>query len=264
MSRRNRTKSDGRVDFSTKALPADTAELRRELESFLGQSLADWVQEPPRTKSGKPISIGAVKFGVYALFDYDGEPIYVGQSRERVGGRVGRHLTNQRTDAVAMSVLDPFEVREVELWLLPQYQDVKGNPKDVPEARLAADHLNALERTVFLKLIRESRFKAILNEKDPPEVPTCELPLSVRGVIVSKDVQHIREHPDVRIARRAQTIARLAQIIAGRDVKAGLRRALATQAARLNWIARERFEALGGERAVEARSADETTDDEGN
>ena len=94
-------------------------------------------------------------------------------------------------------------------------------------------------------------------------MPLCELPPSVRGVIVGAEVQHVREHPDVRIARRAQTIARLAQIIAGRDVKGGLRRALATQAARLNWIAAERFGALGGQRTVETRSADETSESDG-
>ena len=77
------------------------------------------------------------------------------------------------------------------------------------------------------------------------------------------DVERIRRHPDVRIARRAQTIARLAQIIAGRDVKAGLRRALKTQAARLSEIAEQRFTALGGEGAVETRSADDGSDGDG-
>jgi hypothetical protein len=210
--------------------------------------------------NGRSITIGAVKWGVYAFFDYDGEPIYVGQTRESLGSRIGRHLTNQRTDAVAMSVLDPFEVRTVKVWPLYEYQHVKGDPKKVEAAREAADRLNALERAVFLQLIDQSEFGAILNEKDPPDVEPSDLPREIVGEIVSKDVRMLRQHPDVRIARRAQTIARLTQIIAGRDVQAGLRRALATQAERLAHITTARFKALGGAASVEARTADEPSE----
>lgn len=59
---------------------------------------------------------GTVSGGVYAFYDCDGEPIYVGQTKERLRNRIRRHLTNQSTDAVAMSVLDPFEVAEIEMW----------------------------------------------------------------------------------------------------------------------------------------------------
>ena len=51
---------------------------------------------------------GNAQFGIYAFYDYDGEPIYVGQTAEQLRVRIRRHLTNQRTDAVAMNVLDPF------------------------------------------------------------------------------------------------------------------------------------------------------------
>ena len=60
----------------------------------------------------------AAKCGVYAFYDYDAEPIYVGQTYERLSSRIRRHLTNQRTDAVAMHVLDPLEVARVEVWPL--------------------------------------------------------------------------------------------------------------------------------------------------
>lgn len=53
---------------------------------------------------------------MYAFFDYDGEPIYVGQTIEVLRGRVGRHLTGRRLDAVGKFVLDPFEVLELEVW----------------------------------------------------------------------------------------------------------------------------------------------------
>lgn len=68
--------------------------------------------------------IGSFTWGVYAFFDYDGEPIYVGQTKESVSGRVGRHLTGQRTDAVAKSVLDPLEVKDIQIWPLPQFKGV--------------------------------------------------------------------------------------------------------------------------------------------
>lgn len=60
--------------------------------------------------------IGHYKWGVYAFYDYDHEPIYVGQTNEQLSTRIRRHLTNQRTDAVAMSVLDPYEVCYIEVW----------------------------------------------------------------------------------------------------------------------------------------------------
>lgn len=232
-------------------------ELRTGLKRFLQQPLSKFYNDSPRAATGKSITVGAVKWGVYAFLDYDREPIYVGQTRESLGSRIGRHLTNQRTDAVAMSVLDPYEVCFVRVWPLPEYQTVKGDPKRVVAAREAADHLNSVERTVFLDLIEQSRFHEILNEKDPPLVARCALPGLIEGQIVADHVRAVRQHPDTRIARRAQTIARLAQIIAGREVAGGLRRALVTQADRLAWLAHERFNALGGEAQVEQRGPDE-------
>ena len=85
--------------------PFETSELRKSLTSFLTQPAAD-------PHSGSERRLGNFKFGVYAFYDYDGEPIYVGQTNEKLSTRIPRHLTNQRTDAVAMKVLDPFEVRE--------------------------------------------------------------------------------------------------------------------------------------------------------
>ncbi len=67
---------------------------------------------------------GDAYWGCYAFYDYDGEPIYVGQTNEQLRVRVRRHLTNQRTDAVAMRILDVFEVAEMELWPLWEYQEV--------------------------------------------------------------------------------------------------------------------------------------------
>ena len=54
-----------------------------------------------------------------------------------------------------------------------------------------------------------------------------------------------RKHPDVRIARRATTIANLARVISERNVSKGLRRTLLTQARRLEKLAAERIRELG-------------------
>ena len=201
--------------------PLDVRLLRRELRAFLS------------TKDEKGRSIGSSRLGVYAFYDYDGEPIYVGQTRESLSQRISRHMTNQRTDAVAMNVLDPFEVAEIEVW-----------PIEVSEPSEAGLVLNAAEYSVFMKLLRESKFGAVLNEATPTPTAEVLLPQSYRGRIVPAEVYALRVHPDVRIARRAATIANLARVISERDVSKGLRVTLLTQARRLEDLAAARLAQL--------------------
>ena len=217
--------------------PFETEDLRSNLTTFLDSAFQD--------PSGAPALVGNYRWGVYAFFDYDGEPIYVGQTNERLRTRIRRHLTNQRTDAVAMSVLDPYEVFEIEVWPLPQFQE--SNRSDLA----ARQHLDALERLITNSAVEASQFKAILNEKDPPPgMLAVEAPPSFRGRIVSERVHELRSHPDFRIARRALIISRLAQVISERKVQGGLRRVLLIQAKRLQWLASRRYEALGGSASV--------------
>ena len=150
------------------------------------------------------------------------------------------------TDIATASVRDPFEVYEIEVWPLPDLQQVSG--KNVEAKR----RLDALERLITEQAVERSTFKAILNEKDPPPgVLAVEAPPSLRGRIVSDRVFELRSHPDFRIARRALVISRLAQVISERKVQGGLRRVLKTQARRLQWLAERRYEALGGAASVE-------------
>lgn len=235
---------DGRNPDEINFPPFETEDLRRNLARYL---------DSPFTAEGAAAAskVGNFKWGVYAFFDYDGEPIYVGQTNEQLRTRIRRHLTNQRTDAVAMSVLDPFEVYEIEVWPLPALQDVSKS-RSKAEWASAVDQLNALERKVYDQAIEKSHFKAILNEKDPPLAKVdIEAPPSFRGRIVSDEVFAIRSHPDFRIARRALIIARLAQVIAERKVQGGLRRVMLIQAKRLQWLADRRYSALGGAASVE-------------
>ena len=200
-------------------VPDDVAAIRGELETFLNK------------KDAHGRVVGNSKYGVYAFYDYDGEPIYVGQTVEKLRVRIRRHLTNQRTDAVAMKVLDPFEVAEIEMW---PFFDLASD--DVRET------LDADEFTVYEKVLSESSFRAVLNEKGIPKTRKLKLPPSVRGSIIPKGIYAARKHADVRIARRASTIAALARVISERSVASGLRRTLLTQARRLEALAKSRLE----------------------
>lgn len=228
---------------SVKAPPFETKDLRENLARFL---------DTPFPTAGTH-KVGNYRWGVYAFFDYDGEPIYVGQTNEMLRTRIRRHLTNQRTDAVAMSVLDPFEVYEIEVWPLPQFQKTESKNAE------ARRHLDALERHITEQAVQGSKFKAILNEKDPPAGElTVPIPTSFRERIVSDRVYELRSHPDFRIARRALIISRLAQVISERQVQGGLRRVLLTQAKRLQWLAARRYEGMGGASSVEQEADDES------
>lgn len=170
--------------------------------------------------------------GVYVFYDYDGEPIYVGQTSESFSTRVGRHLTGQRTDTLAYRILDPFEVAELELYPAEELR------RDPAKAR----KLDALEYSVYLHAIENSRYQAILNEKIPPVSQPVPLPVPQRFTLIPEDLREDREHPDVRIARRAETLSRVAAVAHERgEVSAGLRRVIVIQAVRLADLAAARL-----------------------
>ncbi|MFJ6004028.1 GIY-YIG nuclease family protein [Arthrobacter sp. NPDC092385] len=208
-----------------KSLPADDVRrFRNSLEDF--QNATDdqgrkWVD---------------AKWGIYAFYDYDGEPIYVGQTNEQLRTRIRRHLTNQRTDAVAMRILDVFEVAEAEVWPIWELQDISGKDKE------AKHSLDAYEYSAYLDAIEKSRFKAILNEKIPPLSDHVDLPASLRWQFVDEETRADRGHPDIRIARRAETIARLTAVARERgEVTEGLRRVIVVQAVRLAYLSAVRL-----------------------
>lgn len=222
----NEDSHDTPLEEDVYGLPDDVAAIRSEIRSFFS------------TKDEKDNRIGSYKHGIYAFYDYDAEPIYVGQTEEKISGRVSRHLTNQRTDAVAMNVLDPFEVAFIEIWPLDHL--VEGMSKAEKK-----DFLDRAEYTVFQKVLHESALGAVLNEKEMAPKAKIDLPTSHKGRIIPDSIYDQRRHPDVRIARRATTIANLARVISERDVSPGLRRTLLTQARRLERLAALRITELG-------------------
>jgi hypothetical protein len=207
--------------LASKQPPAEVSKIRKQLTDFLG------------TKDSRGRNVGRAKCGVYAFYDYDGEPIYVGQTVEQLSSRIGRHLTGRRSDAVAKFVLDPFEVLEVEVW--PMFE-AESLPAD--ERKALAD---AAEYAVYTIALDGSKFKAVLNEGAIPETELIELPESFRARIIPDDLYAERKHPDVRMARRAQTVASLARLIAERVVKKGIRTTLLVQTKRLEALAAKRL-----------------------
>ena len=94
-----------------------------------------------------------------------------------------------------MSVLDPFEVYEIEVWPLPQFENL-----DKTQTTHAKAHLNSLEYKIHNEALNNSKFKAILNEKEPPPATIdVEIPTSFRQCIISPEVEKIRAHPDFRM-----------------------------------------------------------------
>jgi len=142
-------------------------------------------------------------------------------------------------------------VAEVEVWPF----DLKGKAKKEIERILAS-----AEYTAKQKVIGSSKLKFVLNEKEIPTTAKVELPKSYRKRIVPSPIYEARQHPDIRIAQRAATIAELAKIIVERKVQKGLRRTLLYQAVRLRSLAEERLGQITG--PIETEAGDEETGDE--
>ena len=209
---------------SKQSSPQDVRDIQKEIKKFYD------------TEDEQGRKIGNALCGIYAFYDYEGEPIYVGQTVERLRGRIGRHLTGRRSDAVAKFVLDPVEVAEVEVW---PFFDIL--PKTTEEKRAAKLLMDRAEYTVFQKLLQKSAIGAILNEEDIRPTEQIELPESYRARIIPAHIYAREQHPDIRIARRASTIASLARLISERNVSSGLRQTLLTQAKRLERLADRRL-----------------------
>lgn len=236
-----------------KDVPFEVASLRVRVSEFFKRS---------ETLGETKIIIGQIRWAAYAFFDYDGEPIYVGQTKEGVNVRVGRHLTGQRSDAVAKSVLDPFEVRSINVYPLIEFQLVID--KKTPEYKLAKKHLDSLEFEVYEKLKKASKFDAVLNESIPKKGDAVAVPKPLTAILVSDEVFKLRGNRDIRAARRAQTIASLSKSISEREVTLGIRKTFLTQAKRLQQIASDNLDYFkkGKTRAETIADAETENEDE--
>ena len=157
-----------------------------------------------------------------------------------------------------MNVLDPFEVADVEVYPLYELESAlpRETKKALAERRKAV--LGAAEYSVFQSVLKASALGAVLNEKDIAKSRlTIGLPPPFRGRIIPDSLFEERKHADVRIARRASTVAALARVISEREVPSGLRRTLLTQARRLERLAAQRFAEIDSAPPVE-KAGEET------
>ena len=144
-----------------------------------------------------------------------------------------------------MNVLNPFEVAEIRVWPMEPFASFTAAQIKANVGKIKAE-LDRAEYTLFVKVIEESSFKAVLNEKPPGKTELITLPAVHSRQIIPLDIFPQRKHPDVRIARRASTIAALARVISERKVTKWLRTTLLTQARRLERLATERLAEFAG------------------
>lgn len=236
-------KKAGRATFLTQ----DAAEKRALYEALLA------------TKAPNGRRIGSATCGVYAFFDFDNEPIYVGRTIEGVSTRLGRHMTGQRSDALVNRVLDPMEVAYLEIYPLWELETVD------PATRKKQS--KAAERALYEKVIAASPIKAVLNEQVPfplaPGQAPYELPEPYRAKLIPDQSWDRLAHRDERIARRAATIAALSNVIRERVVSLGLRKTQINQAKRLLALAERRYAEVTGQLTPEEIAAETQGDGEG-
>jgi len=108
-----------------------------------------------------------------------------------------------------------------------------------------AEKLAGCRNTASKHVFGGQAFKAVLNEAIPKKTEPITLPADYRCRIIPADIYPQRKHPDIRIARRASTIAALARVISERKVGKRLRTILLTQAQRLESLAAKRLEQFG-------------------
>ncbi|WP_422738098.1 GIY-YIG nuclease family protein [Micromonospora sp. WMMD729] len=176
---------------------------------------------------------GNARFGCYAFYDLDGEVLYVGSAGEGLRTRVRRHLTGYRTDAVATRILDVHEVAELELWPIWALEEVGRSDR-----LRVQNELSGIEGAIYRRAVAENQFGPPLNEVIPADMNPATLPPSRRFALLDESTRQERSHPDARLARRAENLARLASTVLERgSPNDGMRRALLIQAARFTALA---------------------------
>jgi len=136
-----------------------------------------------------------IEIGVYALYDLDDVPIYVGQtksvSQRGIRGRVQRHLTSARSDMIANRQLDVWEIAHVRAW---------------PETEL--EQIKLLEAALFTQFDAAS---TLMNGKRMPPPPTdFAIPSAAQHVqIIPDDEIMLRRNPNLRLPRQAEHYGQL-------------------------------------------------------
>lgn len=131
------------------------------------------------------------EIGCYILADLDNVPIYVGQSKDGIRKRVGRHLTSARSDIIANRQIDVWEIAYV--WAYPVKDKLK---------------IDQLEADLFFNFDRQSQ---LMNGQTPSLAAINIIipsPSETIQVISGEDLSE-RLSPEVRLPRQAQHYAQL-------------------------------------------------------
>lgn len=156
------------------------------------------------------------KPGVYVLCDLDSVPIYVGQSKAGIRGRVRRHLTSARSDVIANRQIDVWEIAHVMAWPVRRKSDI---PK--------------LEAQLFRAFNRKN---PLMNGSTPAlherigKIPSPEQTVQVMS---TQDIK-VRRDPALRLPRQIEHIGRLVDHILTVKDSQQLRRSLASHFKRLD------------------------------
>lgn len=129
--------------------------------------------------------------GVYVLCDLNGVPIYVGQSRDGIRKRVGRHLTSARSDIIANRQVDVWEIAYVHAYPVDNVDDIK------PLEGVLYHHFNPQS--------------ALMNGTIPP-IPNAqaEIPEPAQIVQVMSDIEiEDRLDPTQRLPKQARHYAQI-------------------------------------------------------
>jgi hypothetical protein len=126
------------------------------------------------------------RIGCYVLCDLDGIPLYVGQSRKGIRGRVNRHLTSARSDIIANRQIDVWEIAYV--WTYPVDELAQIGP---------------LEDALFHSFHPKS---ALMNGRVPPAPPQpIDIPEPAQIVQVMEDGEIAEKRdPALRLPRQAE------------------------------------------------------------
>jgi|SRR5579871_883514 len=119
--------------------------------------------------------IGDAKCGVYAYFGWEGSPLYVGQTDEGLLNRVWADMISS-SSFLEKSGRSNYEVADVEVWPLWGLES--------KSAEVKTKTLDAVEASVFKRLLRGSKLGAVLIARYVSKSNLIELPPSFRGRIM--------------------------------------------------------------------------------
>ena len=156
-----------RYDQIETGISEEDEAIREEIQAFLDSTDAQ----------GR--KIGDAKCGVYAYFDHDEEPLYVGQTEVGLLNSIWSDLITPRSSLINSDKFNHLEVAYMEVWPLWRLE--------YKSSEIKIQTLNAVEASVFRHLFRGSKLGALLVARYVLKSDLIELPPSLRRRIGPDD-----------------------------------------------------------------------------